>query len=977
MNNDIERSMSACVAAVKGFMDGLKQNATEATTTLAPSFYRAMSVENQELISLEKYTKEIIKTFSKKDPPKGSKSHDIEPWLEPVWRNCDKIRFESYLNLLADDNKRSLVPQLKADTFEILDSCGNPQDPRSIDKSWDRRGLVYGHVQSGKTANYVGLINRAFDVGYKVVIVFTGVTEDLRKQTQERIDSGVIGRDVENHRVGIGNYPQFRMKEEIKAATTINGDLKSKDDWRNQNLSVNEKSIWVIKKNKTVLENLISWLDSQSVRQGTDYAVQDIPFLIIDDEADNASIQTMSKRDFNALEEGINLGELDEDDLTEENEQKLEDAKNLTIKTINRNIRIILSLIAQKTFVAYTATPYSVINQNDYNIETAPLKIGNKEYVIERDSDLFPKHFIIPIGYGAKYMGIEKIFPNDSEKKIPIVTNINKNYNDDVEKIFTNKRGEDYSFTSLPDSLKDAIVHFIVTIFVRKSRTHRDYNSMLIHTSHLTAKADYLADKINEFITKITEKIQSGNQDLISQFNYRLDLIRKNSENPLYKKYFGKENKYYVPVEITKLDILDVLKSNTEPLEIVSYHSSKYLKDDEGNKIPLRHSNHDLSFKSLKDNPEINPKNYIVIGGNRLSRGLTLEGLTTSYFIRNSSRQDSLYQMGRWFGYRIGFEDCVQIFMKEKQIKWYTDIYMLEVSLRADLEDMNDRDIEPRNWAIKIANHKSLETLQNKITVCDPAKLRNTQLQKISFSGTNKITKKFNWNNKEDQKFNYKLIKKFINDLIADRDVLFKKNSDLPSGKFKKDYNLNFLNISPNKLLPLLNDYHYHKDEGDEFIRITDFIRKNMKNINSFSVVLKQLKRGCEINDRWIIQRPNKEDHIITGLTRTNHEGINGVDDPNHAFSSIIEGVKKSNERIFDIIDNEEKIKEFEGLEGSKLNSYVYNLRKESGKGLVVFSFAESKDVKNQIIPFLHIVLPGIKDSVKIDHIVRKRRNHE
>ena len=115
-------------------------------------------------------------------------STELESWLDSSIRSNGENRFDAYKKLLNRQNKASIIPQMDADTYKILDSCHNPNE---LSEEWDRRGLVYGHVQSGKTANYIGLINRAFDAGYKIVIVLTGMTEDLRSQTQRRIDEGV------------------------------------------------------------------------------------------------------------------------------------------------------------------------------------------------------------------------------------------------------------------------------------------------------------------------------------------------------------------------------------------------------------------------------------------------------------------------------------------------------------------------------------------------------------------------------------------------------------------------------------------------------------------------------------------------------------------------------------------------------------------------------------------------------------------
>ena len=165
-------------------------------------------------------------------------------------------------------------------------------------------------------------------------------------------------------------------------ATTLSDDLsRGNRDLIGSNFSVKENSIWVIKKNKTVLENLILWLDKQR-SGGKDGKINYVPFLVIDDEADNASIQSMSKKDYESWGEGQKLADLDIDELTPIQENALKSAQERVIKAINRNIRVALSLMSHKTFVAYTATPYSIINQSEKDLERS-VTIGDKIFTIE------------------------------------------------------------------------------------------------------------------------------------------------------------------------------------------------------------------------------------------------------------------------------------------------------------------------------------------------------------------------------------------------------------------------------------------------------------------------------------------------------------------------------------------------------------------------------------------------------------------
>jgi len=199
MNNNIEQTIKNLHAFIN---DRLNQdrNLTKETLFNDPlvnvmiNAYYETDLNDEEKLSysVSDLIKDIDKLFKKVEPTKAvAQSNELETWLDSAKRISPEIRFDCYKKLLIEENKGNIVEQLEADTYKILDSC---HDPRALDYKWDRRGLVYGHVQSGKTANYIGLINRAFDSGYRIVIVLTGITEDLRKQTQIRIDTGVTGK---------------------------------------------------------------------------------------------------------------------------------------------------------------------------------------------------------------------------------------------------------------------------------------------------------------------------------------------------------------------------------------------------------------------------------------------------------------------------------------------------------------------------------------------------------------------------------------------------------------------------------------------------------------------------------------------------------------------------------------------------------------------------------------------------------------
>lgn len=937
--------------------------------TAIPAMYNADLNESlKNTFSFDDLLIELTKLFEKKKPTQSIAQDYLEPWLNSSIRANPEIRFSAYKKLLTKERKGEIIAQMDADTYKILDSCYNPND---ILTEWDRRGLVYGHVQSGKTANYIGLINRAFDSGYRIIIVLTGMTEDLRVQTQRRVDEGVVGqRDQE--KIGIGNEKKFDKLEDIIPATSILKDLSKNDDLRASVISTRKKSIWVIKKNKAVLENLIFWLDKQ--RANGDDKIYQVPFLVIDDEADNASIQSMSKKDYDDWGVGQSLAEIDQTELTFSQEEALKNAQEKVLKAINRNIRVALSLMAHKTFVAYTATPYSIINQTEIDLERKAF-INGKEFIIDQNSDLFPSHFIIPISAGKKYMGVDRIFTTEKYKKLPVVVNLSRLYpSEDFENsIFPTKRGICYSFNQIPRSLENAIFNFIISIVIRKYRGHEDYNSLLIHTSHLTENVDYLADKVEDYITKMQEGILTGNGGFLERINFEFENVKLNSSSELFKEYF--EQVYLFPERIEKEDVLNVLLSKKDgnqnyiyaPFEVVSYHSSI--------RSELKHKHHTLKFDLKDKTGKKRYKNYIVIGGNRLSRGLTIEGLTTSYFVRNSTRQDSLYQMARWFGYRVGFEDLVRIYMPEDQILWFEGVFKLERDLRKDFEDNNEEDTKmlPRDAIIKIANHTyddqyiSSEIRKKYPSICDPNKLRHTKMRPVSFCGTTKTNRI-----KIDASAQNRNINALVNllELIksnSDIKLFDVTNVDVPD-EIKENSNLNFTNVPQELILNLLENYEADDKLKDDLDALIRFIDENKKELKNWSLVI--VNRGKEVDGvnlfgdfyhKGILQ-------IKKPLKIVSRDKSSIKESPNTLYFKSILDQQKDN--IFDVI-NKENVLEYRENNKAEISKKYRNKYKKPLLLIYLATSSEAQEIK--AFPLLYCFIPEILEAKRVKYIVRNQ----
>ncbi len=944
MNDLIEKRIVACYQMVDNAFKNSIYGIEEAINIFGDIFYSKLEIADKDKLTLDEFKSKVREFTKEKDPPKVLKELYIDPWLEPVWRGNDKNNWNNYKKTLEDEGKEKLVSQLDADTFAILDSCYNPR----TEGQWERRGLVYGHVQSGKTANYIGLANKAFDVGYKIVIIFTGMTEDLRKQTQDRVNSGIIGKNEHSEKYGVGRQPSHKP-DSIKGATNIFLDLNSKNvQTLITNLSLDQNIVFVVKKNVAVLTSLIKWLNKKSIAQNPNqYKIINTPFLIIDDEADNASIQSLSKKDYQIEQDALAIKEIediDETDLTPAQMQTLEDAKNKTIKAINRNIRICLSLIAQKSFVAYTATPYAVISQRTEGIEKE-WEIESVKYLIDENSDLFPEHFIIPLDPSPKYMGIEKIFGSERVEGLPVLSVI-----PEQDKLhFPIGRNSDYSFKIIPESLEDSIIHFIVAVFIRESRNQNQHNTMLVHTSHKVDKIDYVAFKIEKYLQTVKDKIKT-NPNFILKFKKQLHLVRNNSKNKLFEDHFELNlEKYIIPDEISVNHIYSII----DKVILVSYHS----KEKEPS---LKHFNHKLIYPNLERDPE-ETRVFIVVGGNRISRGFTLEGLSTSYFVRESGTQDTLYQMGRWFGFRIGYEDTIQIYLPKDQIAWYRDILNLELELRDDLAQMNDREMTPSMWEIKMVNSKSFESLNKKLKLCDENKLRNTKKKKFSFGGTNQMTKHFKRDNRIHET-NLNITKEFINNIVQKNNFLRNPFVEVDSP------NINFLNVSVSDVLLFLSKYQLHpKDEI--LYTVQSFLNINSSLLDSFSVVLKQniYKESNELIPPWQIKGVKKN---VTNLVRGDKDESN----KEYYFNNNLLDADKDN--TFDIIDTAVKAAEYKKYKDlGKGAVYIDSLRDESRKALLIIYIIKGlmeKDKDEISFPSIYLRLPNVGEPV--EYTIRNKK---
>lgn len=574
-------------------------------------------------------------------------SEDYIPWIDENRKEINWYYWDRYKRLLPEKKfSREVINVLDLDTDNIIDHLENPKKIGA----WKRKGLVVGHVQSGKTANYTGVICKAADAGYKIIIVLAGLLSALRNQTQERIDEGFVGLDsslqldskkLEEKLIGVGKFYDSKTWRTPVPLTTSSKDFDNNmaTQLRAKISHFNEPLVFVLKKNVKILENLFGWLNNNNSD------LNKYPMLLIDDEADHASIDT-SKED---------------DDPT----------------ATNSSIRKILGLFEQSTYLGYTATPFANIFIDPEN-ENEMLK-----------DDLFPRDFILSLDTPTNYVGSQRIFEEDGDLKI--IRNVN-----DHEDVIPIKHKKNDLPETLPQSLYEAIIVFILVKAARNLRGQiKNHNSMLINVSRFTGIQSHVKWQAHEFLTNIRNSINN-------HYALPIEGALTNSDIRKLKDIWDKE---FSNIEFSWNEIQKELKDAVSPIHIIEVNGSK-------NAEPL-----DYSKRSYP-----NGRNVIAIGGMSLSRGLTLEGLTVSYFLRNSIMYDTLMQMGRWFGYRTNFEDLCRIYMTKEASSWYAHISRVTRELRDEFHRMEKAKMTPIDFGLCVRNHPEtlIVTAHNKMRSAKP-----------------------------------------------------------------------------------------------------------------------------------------------------------------------------------------------------------------------------------------------------------------
>ena len=565
----------------------------------------------------------------------------FEPWLEDARAGMDPYYWERYRQLLASrDFSGHVLATLDSVTDRILGLLENP----AKEGKWDRRGMVMGHVQSGKTANYIGLACKAADAGYKVIVIIAGIHNNLRNQTQRRIDEGLVGVDSTGAArgalpaqrvVGVGRFDSRRKPSSF---TTTQRDFSKTiaDSVGIPLQNLKEPVVFVIKKNTSTLRNLIEWLRAHNAQRGTESIRE--PMLLVDDEADNASINI-----------GHRQGE---------------------VSRINGQIRELLALFDRRCYVGYTATPFA-------NIFIDP---DTEDEMLE--DDLFPRDFIVSLDPPDNYFGATRVFVDDAGDVLRPV--------DDNGDLLPVPHPIHHPVTGLPGSLEEAVRVFVLARAIRLARGHAgSHNSMLVNVSRFVGIQGQVRNELHAIVQRIRGSVRVHGARPTGE-------ARRDPEIEALSRAF--EHHYGHLPDASWPAVQAHLHESVSAVNVVEVNSRSVGS--------LDYSGHDSIGL-----------NVIAVGGLSLSRGLTLEGLVVSYFLRNSMMYDTLLQMGRWFGYRPGYEDLCRVWMPEEAQGWYAHIAESIEELRDELARMQSTNATPEDFGLRVRSHPDtlVVTARNKM----------------------------------------------------------------------------------------------------------------------------------------------------------------------------------------------------------------------------------------------------------------------
>lgn len=572
----------------------------------------------------------------------------FRPWIAQRRQEVETKRWNAYEKLLVTrDWEANVIRTLDSQTDDIVELLGNPMQ---VDGTWPRRGLLMGEVQSGKTATYLGVLNKALDYGYQVIIVIGGHTEDLRQQTQTRFDTDLLGIDSETwedgisnaaiRNVGVGEIHRLRAH----LMTTVRHDFsKSK---RGSSITWVEgglPTVFITKKTPSLLDNIRTYIKSQAPGGRLD-----IPLIVVDDESDWGSPNTRDKAD---------------------------------PTSVNKAIRALLDISTRSSYLAITATPFANIFIDDQASFEFVEKPKRGEPVADGPGtvlhDLFPSDYIRVMSPPTTYRGIGTYFPEVGHAAI--TTEV-----DDCLEIIPIKHKNHHPVSALPESMETAIIEFLLGTAVRRLRDQRvKAASMLINVSRFKSVERQVSELVDDFLRRTAAII-------LGEF----------ARQAATRSVAAQRVQDIWDVHFANVSDVEWNQVSEKLVEIAPEFRVDLINGDTAKERAKRRK---LMTVAERQADDLVPK--VVVGGDILSRGLTLDGLQVSYFVREPRTMDTLMQMGRWFGYRPRFDDLVRIWMPETTRADFIHSAEVTDELRETLIDMKARGLTPKDFGLRVRVH--------------------------------------------------------------------------------------------------------------------------------------------------------------------------------------------------------------------------------------------------------------------------------
>lgn len=746
----------------------------------------------------------------------------------------------------------------------------------------NRKGLVIGNVQSGKTANMTGLMAQAADNGFNYFIILSGTIESLRKQTENRFMQDLASKSSNIQFTPVSN-PSLRGRGGNNQIDTFNFSSDS-----------HKAYFSVCLKNKSRLKSLYNWITSNKDKQ------RQMKVILIDDEADQASINT---KDVNG------------DERTTINELVRKFANNHDFGAMN--------------YIAYTATPFAnVLNENG-------------------EDSLYPRDFIQLLEPAEDYIGPKEIFGTENPEYSPGVDIVQN-----IPQIDVSELRNTSDKVLVPKSLKRAVNWFLISLAAMRSYGYKKPISMMVHTSFrvsdhqkvASAIATYLSElrvNINENLVLLEKQYLSQQRALtlerfkLALSNYTRDEIQdypawKNVETELKHLLLDLPNDQYV----SHIKIADNgMEKYGEGIHLCIDNSRAKDTYDETSR---------LIYPTDSNMPSKAP-GFIVVGGNTLSRGLTIQGLVSTYFIRSTNQADTLMQMARWFGYRQGYELFPRVWLDELAIKRYTFLSQMNEEMRGVMGAYANNNITPLEFYPKIKQSPSYSLIR----ITSANKMQSAVPTEFDFAGINTQTIAFD-NDEEILKENIQYTDMFLCDIT---------NSGItPTVKDKG--HIVWRGVNWSFVEDYLTNYHYIKYDNkiSNLSNIINWLSDNDQELKEWNVIVAGRKTD-DLKFGWKIGKYNVGKVIRTRKSGDDLDIIN------------IGALRSPNDLVADIDDLS-----YEELKNSSSEAMMRSIRNRHGVGdipqLLIYRIDKNSkpklnnsnryplDAKEDIIG-INIMLPG------------------